>query len=167
MGELPRTVIHLPDQGRTLDMGSFRMTVKAEAKDTAGTLSLLEADEPPGFGPPVHIHEDAGEAFYVLAGGYLIFVEDEEHWCPTGSFIYIPRGVRHGFRVGSAQSRKLNIYVPAAMIGYFDALAGATGAGTPLDAAALAEVAAAHSMQVLGDVPDGYVTGRHLDDGSA
>jgi uncharacterized cupin superfamily protein len=33
---------------------------------------------PPNFGTPMHIHEDADEAFYVLSGEYFIFVEDQE-----------------------------------------------------------------------------------------
>jgi mannose-6-phosphate isomerase-like protein (cupin superfamily) len=51
--------------------------VKAGADDTDGAFSLLEADEPAGFGPPLHIHHDAAESFYVLAGEDLIYVEDE------------------------------------------------------------------------------------------
>jgi quercetin dioxygenase-like cupin family protein len=138
-------------------MGSFRMTVKAESASTAGALSVLEADEPPGFGPPMHIHHDAGEAFYVLSGQYVIFVEDEEHVCDAGAFIYIPPGVNHGFRVGPSASRKLNIYVPAAMVGYFDELADMSRRGALADDAALGAVAERYSMQVTGDVPDGYV----------
>ena len=71
------------------------MSVKATADDTNQAFTLLEADEPPGFGPPMHIHRDAAEAFYVLAGEYNIFVRDEEYACPAGSFIYIPAGEIH------------------------------------------------------------------------
>jgi hypothetical protein len=44
------------------------MSVKATAQDTAGAFTLLEADEPANFGPPLHVHRDAAEAFYVLEG---------------------------------------------------------------------------------------------------
>lgn len=117
----------------------------------------FEADEPANFGPPLHIHEDAAEAFYVLDGEYVIFIGEDEHRCPTGTFIYIPAGVPHGFRVGNVPSRKLNIYVPSAMTGYFDEMATASAAGTPLDDAALTDLAARYSMSVLGPVPTGYV----------
>jgi mannose-6-phosphate isomerase-like protein (cupin superfamily) len=146
-----------PGEGRVLDMGPFRMSVKAEAAQTGGAFSLLEADEPAGFGPPLHVHDDAAEAFYVLEGEYIVFLNGEEHRCPTGSFMYIPPGQEHGFRVGSGPSRKLNLYLPAAMIGYFDALAAANAAGAQLDDAALTEIAARHAMRVLGPVPEGYV----------
>lgn len=152
-----RVVIRQPDEGRRIDMGSFHMTVKAEAGDTAGGLSVLEADEPGGFGPPMHIHRDASEAFYVLSGEYAIFVDREEHICRAGAFIYIPAGVNHGFRVGPLPSRKLNIYVPAAMVGYFDELADANRVSRSLDPAALTELAQRYSMQVTGAVPDDYI----------
>jgi hypothetical protein len=105
----------------------------------------------------MHVHDDAAEAFYVLEGESLIFLDDEEWLCPAGSFIYIPAGVEPRFRVGRVSSRKLNIYLPAAMVGYFEKLAAADAAGTSLDADALTGIAARHAMRVLGPVPDGYL----------
>jgi quercetin dioxygenase-like cupin family protein len=146
-----------PGDGRILDMGPFRMTVKAASSDTEARLTLLEADEPPGFGPPMHVHEDAGEGFYVLSGEYIVYIGSDEHRCPAGTFVWVPAGVEHGFRVGAAQSRKLNIYVPAAMEGYFDALAAANAEGRPLTDDELMTLAARHAMRVTGPVPVGYV----------
>jgi hypothetical protein len=34
--------------------------------------------------------------------------------------VFIPARIEHGFRVGGSASRKLNLYAPAAMVGYFD-----------------------------------------------
>ena len=149
--------IQMPAEGRVLDMGPFQMRVRADASQTAGGFTLLEADEPPGFGPPLHVHDDAAEAFYVLEGEYLIFIEDAERLCPAGSFVYVPAGVEHGFRVGRMQSRKLNLYLPAAMVGYFEAIAAAQAAGTPMTDDELTSEAARHAMRVLGPVPEGYV----------
>jgi mannose-6-phosphate isomerase-like protein (cupin superfamily) len=137
-------------------MGNFRMSLKAAGDDTAQAFSLLEAEEPPNFGPPMHIHHDAAEAFYVVSGEYRIFVRDEEYVCPAGSFIYIPAGVPHGFRVGTVPSRKLNIYAPAAMVGYFDELAAAI-ARDEMDDETLGEIARRYGMEVIGPVPEGYV----------
>jgi quercetin dioxygenase-like cupin family protein len=146
-----------PGGGRPLDMGPFRMTLKASAASTGGGLTVLEAEEPAGFGPPMHIHDDAGEAFYVLAGEYIMFIGTAEHRCPAGTFVWVPAGVEHGFRVGSSSSRKLNIYVPAAMEGYFHALADSVSSGTTMSEDELTGLAAAHAMRVTGPVPDGYV----------
>lgn len=150
-----RALILRPGEGRSIDLGNCAMSVKATAEDTSDAFTLLEADEPPGFGPPMHIHRDAAEAFYVLAGEYVIFVRDEEFVCPAGSFIFIPAGVPHGFRVGTLPSRKLNLYTPAAMIGYFDELSAALARG---DADAdLAEIAGRYGMEITGPVPEGYL----------
>jgi mannose-6-phosphate isomerase-like protein (cupin superfamily) len=145
-----------PGEGRSIDLGAFAMTVKANSAETNGVFSLLEAEEPPGFGPPLHIHHDAAEAFYVLEGEYVMFLDDREVACPAGSFIFIPAGMRHGFRVGAAPSRKLNFYFPAAMIGYFDDLSDAI-LRAAVDESLLADIARRHSMEVVGQVPDSYV----------
>ena len=145
-----------PGEGRSIDLGGFQMSLKASEQDTGGAFSLLEADEPPNFGPPMHIHHNCAEAFYVLAGEYVIFIEEQEFRCPAGSFVYIPSGIRHGFRVGSQSSRKLNVYVPGAMVGYFDKLSEAIAAGNA-DPGVLDRIANDHGMQVIGPVPEGYL----------
>lgn len=145
-----------PGEGRAIDLGNFRMTVKASAETTAGGLTVLEADEPPGFGPPMHIHHDCAEAFYVLAGEYVMFLDGREERCPAGSFIYIPPRTAHGFRVGPKPSRKLNVYLPAAMLGYFDELSAAI-ARNEADAAVLDKIAERYAVEVIGPVPDGYL----------
>ncbi len=145
-----------PGEGRSIDLGGFQMTIKATGEQTSGAFSLLEAEEPAGFGPPLHIHRDAAEAFYVVEGEYVIFIEGRETLCPAGSFIFIPAGIEHGFRVGRVASRKLNFYTPAAMVGYFDDVAAAVKAGN-VDPGALSEIAGRYSMDVVGLVPEGYV----------
>ena len=146
----------LPGEGRSIDLGAFEMSVKASGEQTGGAFALLEAAEPPGFGPPLHIHRDAAEAFYVLEGEYRIFIDEREFACPAGSFIFIPAGVRHGFHVGAIPSRKLNLYSPAAMVGYFDELSSAIKDGNA-DPGSLDEIAQRHGMEVIGPVPEGYL----------
>jgi mannose-6-phosphate isomerase-like protein (cupin superfamily) len=145
-----------PGHGRSIDLGDFTMSVKADERQTGGVVSVLEADEPPGFGPPIHVHHDCAEAFYVLAGEYIMYLEGREFVCPTGSFIYIPQGTRHGFKVGDVQSRKLNFYFPATMIGYFDDLASAVQRDSVSDEE-LAQIAIAHSVEIVGPPSERYV----------
>ena len=145
-----------PGEGRSIDLGTFAMSLKASDESTGGAFSLLEAAEPPDFGPPLHIHHDCAEAFYVLDGLYRIFIESREFECPAGSFVFIPAGLVHGFRVGPRASRKLNFYTPAAMVGYFDALSAAIASGDA-DPEQLDAIARAHAMDVVGPGPDGYL----------
>ena len=145
-----------PGEGRPIDLTGFAMSVKATSEQTGGLFSLLEATEPPDFGPPLHIHHGIAEAFFVLEGEYIIFMEAEEFRCPTGSFIFIPAETPHGFKVGSVASRKLNLYLPGAMIGYFDELSEAMKDGSA-DPEKLSEIASRHSLEVIGPVPEGYL----------
>ena len=156
MSAANRGFVLKPGAGRAIDLGGFQMSVKASAQETDLAFSLLEATEPPDFGPPLHIHRDAAEAFYVLEGQYIIFLDGEEFSCPAGSFIFIPAGVKHGFRVGKVASRKLILYTPAAMVGYFDDLSEAIVSGTASDEL-LSEIADRYSMEVIGPIPEGYL----------
>ena len=145
-----------PGEGRVIDLGDFEVTVKASAEETGGVVSVLENEEPPGFGPPIHVHHDCAEAFYVLAGEYIMSLEDREVVCPAGSFIFIPRGARHGFRVGDVPSRKLNFYFPASMVGYFDDLAE-TIRRDKVSESELVDIADAHQMEIVGPSSERYV----------
>ena len=145
-----------PGEGRVIDLGDFEVTVKASAEETGGVVSVLENEEPPGFGPPIHVHHDCAEAFYVLAGEYIMSLEDREVVCPAGSFIFIPRGARHGFRVGDVPSRKLNFYFPASMVGYFDDLAE-TIRRDKVSESELVDIADAHQMEIVGSPSERYV----------
>jgi mannose-6-phosphate isomerase-like protein (cupin superfamily) len=145
-----------PGEGRVIDLGDFGVTVKANTEDTGGVVSVIENEEPPGFGPPIHVHHDCAEAFYVLEGEYVMSLEDREFVCPAGSFIFIPQGVRHGFRVRDVASRKLNLYFPASMIGYFDDLALALRRESVTEEE-LAGIAEAHGMEIVGPPSERYV----------
>jgi mannose-6-phosphate isomerase-like protein (cupin superfamily) len=145
-----------PGEGRLIDLGDFAMRVKADAASTAGVVSVLEATEPPGFGPPIHVHEDAAEAFFVLDGEYVMSLDGEDNRCPAGSFVFIPVGAPHSFRVGEVPSRKLNFYFPAAMTPYFDDLAAALARSDVTDEE-LTEIAKAHRMHIVGPRSDRYV----------
>ena len=147
-----------PADGRVLDLGNFEAVVLATAEQTQGEFALLKTQhEPPDFGPPLHIHHDAAEAFYVLGGTYRMFLEERQELCPPGTFVYVPRGVAHTFKVVSSDpGTKLNLFTPAAMVGFFEQLAEAERTAKPtteiLDA-----IARRNDMEIVGPVPDSYL----------
>ena len=147
-----------PGQGRRLDLGNFEAVVLATAAQTSGEFTLLQVQkEPPDFGPPLHLHRDAAEAFYVLEGNYLMFIEGRQHLCPAGAFVYVPRGTPHTFKVVSAvPGKKLNFFSPAAMVGFFEDLAAAEAAGQAAPEL-LDTIAARNNVDLLGPVPDTYL----------
>ena len=90
--------IVLPGVGRRLDLGNFEALVLATAARTSSEYTLLQVQgEPPDFAPPLHLHRDTAEAFYVLEGEYLMYVKDRQQLCPPGTFVYVPRDTPHTF----------------------------------------------------------------------
>ncbi len=155
---MPDAFVVPPGSGTLLDLGNFEAVVLADAAHTDGAFSLLRTQqEPPGFGPPLHKHHDAAEAFYVLEGEYLMILEDRREVCPAGSFVYVPRVVPHTFQVtSSTPGMKLNLFAPAGMVGFFEDLATAEAEGTATPEL-LDEIAARHHMEIVGPVPDSYL----------
>ena len=151
-----RPLVRLPGDTRRIDLGGFDVLVHADGETTDGQFSLIETRETDeGLGPPLHVHRDVAESFLVLAGRYAFFIEEDEYDCPAGSFVYVPRGTRHTFKNIEAASRKLNLYTPAGMVGYFDELAAGIAAG--VSDADLDAIAERFSMEVVGPVPEGYL----------
>jgi quercetin dioxygenase-like cupin family protein len=109
---------------------------------------LFETEDMPGFSPPPHFHTDTAESFYVLEGEYEMTIERETFRCGPGSFVHIPRGVRHGFAVGANRARKLIIFVPGAMESYFEEVDAARRAG-PVSDDLVAAIALRANMVVV------------------
>jgi len=145
-----------PGGARRIELGGFSVTVYADRETNRGAFSLIETAEAEiGAGPPLHVHADCAESFVVLAGRYRMHIDGRAFDCPVGSFVYVPRGLVHTFQTAEAGSRKLNLYTPAGMVGYFDELAAGIAAG--VDPAGLDEIAGRYSMEVVGPVPPGYL----------
>jgi mannose-6-phosphate isomerase-like protein (cupin superfamily) len=149
-------VVLLPGEARSVEVGPFGVVVHADGDATEGSFSLIETVEPDaGVGPPLHVHRDCAESFFVLEGRYRMHLDGTAFDCPPGSFVYVPRGMTHTFQTLEPGCRKLNLYTPAAMVGYFDELAAGIRAG--VDDAGLDAIAKRFEMDVVGPVPDGYL----------
>jgi hypothetical protein len=82
-------------------------------------------------------------------------VDGRSFVCPAGSFVFVPKGMVHTFRTLDGGSRKLNLYTPAAMVGYFDELAAGIAAG--MSEADLDAFAGRYAMDIVGPVPETYL----------
>ena len=87
--------------------------VKASTESTAGALGLVEFTHPPDFATPPHIHHAEDEAFYVLEGAMKGFCGDREWRAAAGDFVWLPRGIPHGYSIDGDVLRTLAITVPA------------------------------------------------------
>jgi quercetin dioxygenase-like cupin family protein len=104
-------------------------SVKASVASTGGAMTLIESTA--DGGAPFHVHERDDEAFYVVDGAISVRIGDETHEAPKGSFVFLPKGIPHGWDVvgeAGATATVLMITVPA-MLDVFLARFHAAGSG--------------------------------------
>lgn len=123
--------------------------VKARSEDTDGTFAFLENVIPSMQGPPLHVHTQEDEAWYVLEGHFRFRADDELLEAPAGSFVFVPRGTRHCFQnIGSEDARILVMFVPSGMEGFFEAHAQLPPGA--VDPEAYREIAGRYGMELAG-----------------
>lgn len=54
-----------------------RVTVKTGPEQTGGAFSQIEVEDPLGGGPPLHVHHNEDETFFILEGSVTMFVGGE------------------------------------------------------------------------------------------
>lgn len=100
------TIVRHRDQGRATWMLNSLVITKADSAET-GAYGLMEQLVTPAGNPPVHVHTDEDEAFYVLEGEIELVLDDEPVRAGAGTFALVPRGVAHTYRVLSGTARLL------------------------------------------------------------
>ncbi len=101
-----------PDEGEATWFLGTRMTVKATAQTTGGTFGLIEVQLAAGFSPPMHIHHQEDESFWILDGQLTFVCDGQTFQAGPGSFIFLPRGLPHTFRVDEGPARVLELVQP-------------------------------------------------------
>ncbi len=97
-----------------------RMTFLITGKETGGAFFLAEISVPPGGGPPPHIHSREDESFQVLEGSLAVQVGGDTITASAGDFVYLPRGIAHGFRNnGDGYAKALVLTTPAGLEDFF------------------------------------------------
>ena len=100
------------------DVYTFLVT----GEESNGAYFAMEALVPAGGGPPMHIHRNEHETFYVLEGECTFRLEDETIVAGPGDVVNIPIGARHFFRNDGTEPTKLIIsFSPAGIEKFFEA----------------------------------------------
>jgi mannose-6-phosphate isomerase-like protein (cupin superfamily) len=127
--------------------------MKTDGTATAGAYSLVE-EEFWGDATPLHRHLDAEEAFYVVSGQAVVWIEGAETVAGPGTFLVVPRGVAHALRRATeAPVRMLTVVSPPGLQGFFEAVAQAGEDELLADPARLIRLAAEYGSEILGDYP--------------
>jgi quercetin dioxygenase-like cupin family protein len=113
---------------------------------TGGSLGLVHIDHPAGDMPPLHVHHDEDEGFYVLGGELTLYLPGESVTLRSGEFFLAPRGVPHAYEVGPDGCRTLVSSTPSG----FERFVVAVAALEELSPEILAGVAAEHGIEILG-----------------
>ncbi|UTI64839.1 cupin domain-containing protein [Paraconexibacter antarcticus] len=120
----------------------------------AGGDALLECTEGPGAMPPLHLHRDEDEGFYVLEGTLELWAGTTHLTLGAGEAARAPRGIPHTYRTGPEGARFLVTAGPG-----FEAFVRAAGVPAPErrvpdpaapDAELVGRLADEHGITLLG-----------------
>jgi mannose-6-phosphate isomerase-like protein (cupin superfamily) len=67
---------------------------------------VLEMTLPVGAAPPLHVHDDLDDTWYILDGEMVVRCGDDELVVGAGHWVSMPRGVPHTFRVVGAREAR-------------------------------------------------------------
>lgn len=130
--------------GQTLEVLGDRVTLKAAAPDTGGTMTVLDVVAPPGSGPPPHTHMQA-EVFLVTEGTLEVLRDGGTHRLAAGDVLAVPCGTTHTYRNASGENaRFLAVLHPA---GHERFLAELAALGGPPEPQQILDVASRHGVR--------------------
>jgi quercetin dioxygenase-like cupin family protein len=125
------------------------LDVKISGKDTENDLAVFEQTGlTPKGGPPLHIHPNQDEWFYVIEGDYLFQVGEDKYQMKAGDTIFLPRKVQHAFVQLSEKGKMMVSYLPAGKMEEFFAVTDKWT--SPPTKEEIAKVFSDHDMQVVG-----------------
>ncbi len=135
--------------GETTKLGGLNPNdIKVSAKDTDGLLSIFEYIGKEKGGPPLHIHPNQDEIFFILDGEYLFQVGEEKHKLKEGDTIFLPRKVPHTFAQLTEKGKMLFLFQPSGkMEDFFRAIGALKSQPSPQEGAKIFEN---HDMMVVG-----------------
>lgn len=89
-------------------------TIKAGELGQGRKLAIIEYTTRQGEEPPDHIHPTEDEIFYVLQGALTFRCGEETFDLENGGFVFLPRGISHGYTIRSdGEVRLLVVTAPA------------------------------------------------------
>ena len=96
---------------RSGEGGTYRFgidfTLKAREVREGSGAAVLEYVTRKGEEPSDHVHPTEDEMFYVLEGAITFRCNNESFELEKGGFVFLPRGIRHGYTIRSEDPVRL------------------------------------------------------------
>ena len=122
------------------------------------TPTVIELTIPSGGSPPLHVHKRLDDSFLLLDGEIVVRCSEQRFVAHPGSYVVLPAGVAHTFRVTSASpARMLLVHAHDDFLDFIEAV------GTPtqelrlpsvgqydLSREALIRIGAEHDLSIIG-----------------
>jgi quercetin dioxygenase-like cupin family protein len=139
-------------------MGETSTFFLATGAQTGESFALVDERAMDGEAVPLHRHDDV-ESFYVIEGEVTFFLgEDAGVTGGAGTFVHVPPGVVHGFRVASRQARYLILTTPRHGEFYKAITLASREGGLPplesIDGAQIRAAAVEYEIEFVGPLPD-------------
>lgn len=102
-------------------VGGVRTELHLVGHQTGGAFCMLVDHPPPGWSLPTHRHRNEAETIYIIEGTFSMEVEGERWEMGPGDSVHVPQGVIHaGGNIGSEVGRRLIVFSPAGIEGFFE-----------------------------------------------
>ncbi|NMG05359.1 cupin domain-containing protein [Brasilonema sp. UFV-L1] len=109
-----KSTIVQPGQGSTYLFWGDLYTFLAVGEDTGGAYSLTEVILQPQSITPLHMHDQADEAHYILDGEVEYQLDEKTIVATPGTFLQLPKGQSHGFKNNGSKPAKMLIHATPA-----------------------------------------------------
>ena len=137
--------------GRRIHVLGNDVTIKISSRDTGGAFTVFEGVSEPLQGPPLHLHRDQDESWYIVDGEFRFEVDGQEIYASGGATVLAPKGTRHTFQnVGTTPGRILTTVVPGGLDLFFEELETVAPRGTRPVAAKMVPIFEKHRLELLG-----------------
>jgi mannose-6-phosphate isomerase-like protein (cupin superfamily) len=93
---------------------------KVSGEDTDGQLCIFDTTRDGQGGPPLHLHHEQDEWFYVIKGEFKVQVGDEQFLLKEGDSAFAPRKIPHSFvKISEGMAQMMVMFQPAGQMESF------------------------------------------------
>lgn len=151
--ESPTPYVHLQGAAERRWLGETSAFFLATGDETAGAFALVDEQAMRGEAVPLHVHPDDVESFYVLDGEISFFLGEGMVRAGAGSFVHVPAGAVHGFRIESPTARYL-ILTTARHGDFYRAITDPAPGGA-VDGERISRACEEYGIAFVGELPGG------------